>query len=119
MLPSEVMMLESRDVNRYIRLVLLVGMILSVGVMILGLIMLAVSDASWEAVPLSLGEIFRGLMEGNPIAMIDLGILLLIATPLTRVVAALIAFALNRETKFVGVAILILVVVGVAVVLGG
>ena len=111
--------MEDDNINRYIRLVLLGGMFVSVAVMILGLVMFALSDGSWEQVPLSIREIIEGMTQGNPIAVIDLGILLLRATPLTRVIAALVFFAHRGETKFVIVAVLVLGVVGLAMVLGG
>ena len=111
--------MECTSINRYIRIVLLVGMLLSVTVMVIGLLMLALSEGTWEAAPLSLPEILEGIMNGNPIAVIDLGIIMLIATPLTRVIAALVAFALNREFRFVLVALMVLAVVGIAIVVGG
>jgi uncharacterized membrane protein len=113
------MAMEHSNINKYIRVVLIVGMILSVSVMIVGLIMFAFSDGTWEVVPLSLTQIFEGILRGNPIAVIDLGILLLIATPLTRVLAALVIFAVNKEAKFVLAATLVLVVVGIAIIVGG
>jgi uncharacterized membrane protein len=113
------MAMEYTNINWYIRTVLLVGMFLSVTVMIIGLIMFAFSEGTWEAIPLSLTQIFEGILHGNPIAVIDLGILLLIATPLTRVMAALVIFTINKETRFILVAVMVLVVVGIAIVVGG
>ena len=111
--------MECTNINWYIRIVLLLGMFLSVTVMIIGLIMFAFSEGTWEAVPLSLTQILEGILQGNPIAVIDLGILLLIATPLTRVVAALVVFTINKETRFVLVAVIVLAVVGIAIAIGG
>jgi uncharacterized membrane protein len=111
--------MECTNINWYIRIVLLVGMFLSVTVMIIGLILFAFSEGTWENIPLSLTQIFEGIVEGNPIAFIDLGILLLIATPLTRVLAALVVFTINRERRFVLVAVMVLAVVGIAIVVGG
>ena len=106
-------------IDRYIRAVLLGGMILSVGVMVVGLLMFAVSGGDWEEVTLSLDGIIKGIAQGNPVAVIDLGILLLIATPLMRVIVALMAFAAERETRFVIVALIVLGVVGLALLAGG
>lgn len=111
--------MERTKINRYIRIVLMVGMLSSVVTMIIGLVMLGFSEGTWENVPLSLSGIVEGIAHGNPIAVIDLGILMLIATPLARVIAALIAFALGRETKFVMVALGVLTVVAIAVFVGG
>jgi len=112
-------MIECDNINRYIRTVLMVGMLLSVAMLIVGLIMYALTNGSWEPVPLSLGAIVSGIAQGNPIAVIDLGILLLIATPLTRVIATMVLFGLNREMRFVGVALVVLAVVGLAILVVG
>lgn len=111
--------MECTNINWYIRIVLLLGMFLSVTVMMIGIIMFALSEGTWDAVPLSLTQILEGILQGNPIAVIDLGILLLIATPLTRVVAALVVFTINKETRFVLVAVIVLAVVGIAIAIGG
>lgn len=111
--------MEYTNINRYIRIVLLAGMLSSVVTMIIGLLMFAFSEGPWDNVPLSLSGIIEGIGQGNPIAVIDLGILMLIATPLTRVITALVVFAFGRETKFVMVALVVLAVVTIAVFAGG
>ena len=105
--------------NDTLRLVLLSGMILSLSVMILGLLMLGLSRADWEETTLSLPQIVDGLGKGNPVAVLDLGILLLIATPLTRVIAAMVIFLMEKEGRFAAVALAVLVVVAMAILVGG
>jgi len=106
-------------VRKILRIVLLAGMVLSVSVMITGLIMYSISDGEWEEKVLSPDEIIAGILDGNPIAVIDLGILLLIATPLTRVISTMIIFLYSGEVRFVIIALLVLVVIGIAVISGG
>lgn len=110
--------MEKWQLNKYVRLVLIAGMILSVSVMAIGLAMYAISPGNNPDISLSPSEIVDGIGKGNPIAVIDLGILFLIATPLMRVITALVFYVLDKETKMVGVSVLILIVIGVAVVLG-
>jgi uncharacterized membrane protein len=50
-----------------------------------------------------LKELFPHLLHGNPIALIQLGILLLIATPVARVVFLVFAFAEERDRMYVAV----------------
>jgi len=113
-------MMDEHDhqIDRWIRAVLVWGMILSVTVMVLGLLMYAASPTGHQEVPLSLPEIVSGIAQGNPIAVIDLGILLLIATPLTRVLTALAVFIADRDRRFVAVSLLVLAVIALAVVTG-
>ena len=53
---------------------------------------------------------FRAIAVGNPAAIIQLGILLLIATPIARVVFAAIAFAIERDRLYVAISLIILAV---------
>jgi uncharacterized membrane protein len=48
------------------------------------------------------------LALGNPAAIIQLGILLLIATPIARVVFAVIGFAIERDRLYVIVSLIVL-----------
>lgn len=106
------------QLNKYVRFVLVAGMVLSVSVMAIGLVWYAILPGSYPDVILSPAEIPGEVSRGNPIAVLDLGILFLIATPLTRVVTALVFYVLDKETRMAGVSVLILIVIGIAVVLG-
>ncbi|MBM4237568.1 MAG: DUF1634 domain-containing protein [Euryarchaeota archaeon] len=110
--------MDKESLNKYVRFVLLAGMVLSVSTMAIGLLMYALNPHGWAEVSLSLEEIAEGLTEGNPIAVIDLGIILLIATPLVRTMTALGAFAASREMKFVAVSLIVLFVIVLAVLTG-
>jgi uncharacterized membrane protein len=52
----------------------------------------------------------RGVVAGNPASIIILGVLLLIATPVTRVAFAVVAFAMERDKLYVAVSLLVLAV---------
>ncbi|MFP4170349.1 MAG: DUF1634 domain-containing protein [Methanomassiliicoccales archaeon] len=102
------------NLNRALRQVLLVGMLASVAVMSIGLLLVGLSG-EWEEVALSPLEVMEGLIEGDPMAVLYLGILLLIATPLARVVASGVLFAMEGDWRFALVSLLVLGVVAVAV----
>jgi uncharacterized membrane protein len=55
-------------------------------------------------------QLFHLLATGNAAAIIQLGILLLIATPIARVAFAVIAFALQRDRLYVAVSLIVLAV---------
>jgi uncharacterized membrane protein len=48
-----------------------------------------------------LPQIFHGAMMWQPLAVIQLGILVLIATPVTRVLFSMLGFALERDWMYV------------------
>jgi uncharacterized membrane protein len=56
------------------------------------------------------GGVINGIKGGEPQAIIQLAVLLLIATPVARVVFALISFAIERDKLYVVVSLVVLVV---------
>jgi uncharacterized membrane protein len=110
--------MEKWQLNTYVRFVLVAGMVLSVSVMAMGLVWYAISPGDYPDVSLSPADIPGEISKGNPIAVLDLGILFLIATPLTRVITALVFYLLDKEMKMAGVSVIILIVIGIAVILG-
>ncbi len=57
-----------------------------------------------------LGGIVRATVGGSGRAIIQLGLLILIATPVARVVFSLAAFGLERDWMYVGVTMIVLAV---------
>jgi uncharacterized membrane protein len=104
--------------DRWVHLVLRWGMLLSMSVMLVGLVLFAFSPSGHDEIDLSPGEIVPGIAAGDPIAIIDLGIVLLIATPLTRVLTTLIIFVIDREPRFILASLLVLGVIFLAVLIG-
>jgi len=56
----------------------------------------------------SVGQIIRGAFTGESRAIVQLGILLLIATPVTRVAITLVAFVYHRDRFYIAVTALVL-----------
>jgi uncharacterized membrane protein len=54
--------------------------------------------------------LFRLLMVGNPSAVIQVGVLLLIATPIARVIFAVVGFALERDRLYMAVSLTVLAI---------
>jgi uncharacterized membrane protein len=65
------------------------------------------------------GGLIHGLARGDASAMIQAGIVLLIATPVCRVVFAVIGFALERDRLYVAVSLVVLGVLLWGLVRGG
>lgn len=105
--------MASQRMNRTMYLVLVTGMVLSFSIMAIGLVMYALDPT--EGTTLSLDKIVDGIVHGNPIAVIDLGIVILIATPLVRVMAAGLTFGIERDYRFVGISVFVLAMILIAV----
>ncbi|HTD19957.1 MAG TPA: DUF1634 domain-containing protein, partial [Ktedonobacteraceae bacterium] len=82
------------------------GVILSASITLLGLLLMlihpgGISEQSLQFFPQTLGQVWLGLMTLQPQAIIALGLLLLIATPVLSVTAALVGFALEHDRSYV------------------
>lgn len=104
--------------DRWVQLVLRWGMVASMVVLLIGLLLFALGPEGYGEVDMGFGDIARGLIAGNPIAVIDLGIILLIATPLTRVLTTLAIFIADREPRFILASLLVLGIIATAILLG-
>jgi uncharacterized membrane protein len=95
--------------------VLRTGILLSLGTMLLGLILFFISgDSSSSIAP---ERLLDELAAVNPVAVIELGILFLIATPLVRVIATLVMFSYERDMRFVAISLLVLSVIVVSILI--
>lgn len=58
----------------------------------------------------SITSIFRNLKDGSGLSIIALGLLVLIATPIARVVFALVGFARERDALYTVISLLVLAI---------
>lgn len=108
--------LSDKQVEEFIGQVLRAGVLLSSAVTVIGICLYLAHHHS--AIPAygvfhsSNGTLLPGFvgkaLHGNAIAIIQLGILLLIATPVARVFFLVLAFALERDKMYVAVSALVL-----------
>jgi len=54
--------------------------------------------------------VMRAIGQGDPAAIIQVGVLLLIATPVARVVFAAVAFTMQRDRLYVGISVAVLTI---------
>jgi uncharacterized membrane protein len=105
------------------------GVILSASVTLIGGIMFL---ASHGTVPVSyhtfsgepeglrtVGGVIEGVVHGDSISIIQLGVLLLIATPIARVLFSVLGFARERDWMYVACSTLVLALLLYGLVHGG
>ena len=63
-----------------------------------------------HSIPVSPSSIFHGITSGNPIAIIQLGVLALILTPMTRVAMTAALFIAQRDKIFVAITSVVFIV---------
>ena len=70
------------------------------------------------AFPTSPDAVLAGLVQFKPYAFIALGLLLLIATPVLRVAASVVIFALEHDYAYVFITVIVLLILIVSFLLG-
>ena len=109
---------------RIISYVLRGGVLLSAGIMLVGVldvVRLALTSphmVSLALVPHSLGAVLAGLGHGDPLAIIVLGLLVLLATPVVRVAVSIVAFAVERDPVYTAITTLVLLILCTSFALG-
>lgn len=94
------------------------GVIASATVIICGLLLSLVTGTQTYTMPTSIEQFGSSLFTFQPQAIIILGILLLIATPVLRVAISIFAFWLERDLKFVVITTLVLLILITSFLLG-
>ena len=109
---------RARDFDRRIGRLLIVVTYVAVVLLTIGVMLLIAAGISPLAggPQLDLGRLVADLVALSPAVFLWLGILAVIATPVSRVIAAAIGFARLGDRWLVGVAVAILVVIALGVV---
>jgi uncharacterized membrane protein len=102
--------------DRIVGRALLIGLLVSVAVMVLGLVLTALSGGKAGSV-VRLSDLPARLAAGSAPAVLDLGILLLIATPPAAVATALLSFLRAQEDAFALISLLLLGILGAGLVI--
>ncbi|MCL5958053.1 MAG: DUF1634 domain-containing protein [Chloroflexi bacterium] len=76
------------------------------------------SNAEATGVLRSPGEVLHGLWQGDPNAVIALGLLLLMVTPVVPVVLSAVSFLLERDRAYVLITLLVLAILAASFLLG-
>lgn len=116
----------ARTTELMVSFVLRSGVIVSAAVIIAGLVLLVYHGlaglqggiATAFNFPHTFGAVFAGVAKLDPVSVISLGLLLMIITPVTRVAVSIIAFAMERDWRYVGITALVLLVLLVSFALG-
>lgn len=109
---------EHRSIDRPVALVLLFGMLLSIVLMLVGVIMLFANHDHQSIQLLSPARAVTETLQLNPAGWLSLGLLVLILTPVARVIIAIFSFAWIRDWKYVLISVTVLIAMLAGLVLG-
>lgn len=107
-----------RELNEVVRSMLIVGLSVSTVILIIGLALSVVGHQSLSNHVSELGNLLTRVRSGAPDGFLDLGILVLIVTPVLRVVGSLIEFINKRNWRYAGISALVLSILTVSVIIG-
>jgi uncharacterized membrane protein len=106
------------SVERMVRRVLLTGIALAVALLAAGVVLSVVDAQGLPSGVVPVVDLPAQLAALDPAAYLSLGLIVLIATPFVRVAGSLVAFARERDRRYVLVTAVVLAVMCVSVLLG-
>lgn len=112
---------EMADVELVIGKILRLGVIVSATIMIIGLVLLIVKGNGGyphNAFPTDFTNIWAGIAQLKPYAIMMLGIFCLILTPVLRVAVSIYSFYREGDHLYVVITTIVLVILGISFVLG-
>lgn len=109
---------ERHDLDQVVHAILVIGLTVSSVLMITGLVLgLVVQRAVPDAMP-EIAEIFGRIVSLRPSGYLALGLLVLIATPILRVIGSIAAFVSERDWRYAAITTGVLLVVLFSLLIG-
>jgi len=81
------------------------GIACSLCLVFLGFILASITKTELTDAVIPPGQFFHRILELDPLAIITLGILILVLTPLSSIVLAMIAFLMEKDKLYLGISI--------------
>lgn len=109
---------ERRRIDALVHLVLLAGGALA-GLLLLAAIVAALAEhRGLPQVPERLSDVLRAVRHLEPAGLASLGLVILILTPVARVVGSVVAFAWMKDWRFTLITLLVLTLMGLSLYFG-
>lgn len=112
---------EAYDLNGIISNVLKYGVVISAALVLAGLVLTVVEkpaglptnvgqlvSSDYGKPTLSISSLLSGVAQGAPVFIIQLGLVVLLATPVARVVASVLVFSVERDRTYVVITLVVL-----------
>jgi uncharacterized membrane protein len=109
---------EQKSFDEILHHLLVIGLVISVILLLTGLTLSLVTHQGLPTKVLTLQSVFQSVFALQVSGFISLGLLVLIATPVVRVISSFIAFLVERDWRFAGITLIVLVTVTISVFFG-
>jgi len=103
-----VVMEDLKDLNRFIAHVLRGGVVVSVATLLLGLAIATFEGGAYPNRVIPIPQALELALQLRPEGLLSLGVVVLIVTPVIRVVISIASFLKGREGLYVGITALVL-----------
>ncbi len=103
-------MVIKKGTGKTLRSVLFIGVIIAMLIMVIGLFLYSASPQEDDtAIPMK--DLITDLAELNPIAILDVGILVLMITPIAGILSVMFNSIRKQEYKFVYISVLVIILI--------
>ncbi len=117
--PEEKLELEhTRDLNDVIRRVLVIGLFVSTATMLTGMVLAVVRHRALATTAPEIGSVWARVEALRPSGFLALGILILIATPILRVLGSFVVFSYEKDWRYAGITLIVLLVLIASLLIG-
>lgn len=106
-----------KDIHSSVRNVLATGLITSITIITIGFLMMFFSGEESEKI-MPFSKMAWSILEFKPLAVLSLGILILLLTPLARVFMTSVIFYKEKDYKYVVISVIVIVVLLASLLLG-
>jgi len=117
-LPAGVSVANTRDLNDAVHRILVIGLVISTGLLLIGILLDLVLGRSLPTATLAPGQVAGALLSLRPSGFLSLGLLVLLVTPIVRVIGSVIVFIWERDWRFALVTSLVLAIMIVSMIVG-
>jgi uncharacterized membrane protein len=109
---------ERRDLNTVVHGVLIIGLLISITLILVGFGLDLLYQRELPTSAPNIGDTINRALALRPSGFLALGLLVLIATPILRVIGAIGAFVYARDWRFAALTALVLLILLISLVLG-
>ncbi len=109
---------QRRDLNAVVHSVLVVGLAASTVLLLIGVALALVEHSPLPNSTIPIGEAVQRVIGLRPSGFMNLGLFVLILTPVLRVVGSLFVFLYERDWRYLGITALVLVVMLISLLTG-
>jgi len=116
---------EDKDLQLFLGNLLRYGVLISLSVVLIGLFLFVfqqggkpVNYGTFIQESFDFSTLFSGLLHGNSLSIMALGVLLLILTPVMRVITAIIGFFWEKDKLYTLISFIVLLIIILSAILG-